>query len=178
MDAVSSKDGWQWVGKEDAAQILATREQRDSPLSPRTLRARVKKGKLESRIRDGRVEYHVASVASSAATDAESVPNPGGNGSASIADVLTEVRADRDYLRQQNAGLLVSLAAKDDEIKQTRERLDGVLALFATMRQPLPSTAEAVPEPIEQPVPVRRRQPRRWYEFWRSKQVRIGHASL
>jgi hypothetical protein len=122
------------------------------------------------------VEYHVASVAGSAATDTDSVPNLGGNGSASIADVLEEVRADRDYLRQQNADLLVSLAAKDDEMRQTRERLDGVLALFATMRQPLPTTAEAVPEPIEQDAPVRRRPSRRWYQFWRSSQVRIGHA--
>ena len=36
------------------------------------------------------------------------------------------------------------MATKDEELHQSRERLDGVLALFATMRQALPTDAESV----------------------------------
>ena len=151
MDASLPTQEWQWLGKDDAGRVFAEREGRDTPLSTRTLRDRTKKGKLESRIREGRVEYRVAititgaaDIAGASATDAESTRHGGGHGSALFAEVLVEVRGERDYLRQQNAELLAAMAAKDEELHQSRERLDGVLALFATMRQPLPTDAESV----------------------------------
>ena len=194
-DADTTAEQDDLVGVAEASRLLH--------VSPDAVRARCRRGKLPSVKIDGRImipraSLDVPTVGVTGRHDAnttESVADTTGrhDTTESIADTTGRHDADTTTTRQGDRRP-EQVAELTQRLRKAESRIDDLIGTNVDLarqidrltsiveREQALRAADRVPElesnadPIVQEVAIRDATRKRWYHFWRSSQVRIGHA--